>query len=61
MRVGLTKEGKFEMIDSANNSIFIWYELPEAILEYSQDKMIVSLNPAAFLFIEDWMPIRHLK
>lgn len=60
MRVSLTTEGKFEMDDPANKSIFIWYELPEAILEYSHNKMIVSLNPSSFLFIEDWMPIRYL-
>ena len=61
LRVTLAKDGKLQMIDPANNSIFVWYELPEAILEYANNKMIVSMYPSSFLFIEDWMPIRHLK
>ena len=41
--------------------MFIYYEWTEAILEYAPNKMIISLNPSAFLFIEDWAAVRHLK
>ena len=61
LRVTLAKDGKLQMKDPGKNSIFVWYELPEAILEYADNKIIVSLYPSSFLFIEDWMPIRHLK
>ena len=41
--------------------MFIYYEWTEAILEYAPNKMIISLHPSAFLFIEDWAAVRHLK
>ena len=41
--------------------MFIYYEWIEAVLEYAPNKMIVSLTPSAFLFIEDWAAVRHLK
>ena len=37
MRVKLNKEGMLEQGDTKNNSVFIWYEWPEAVLEYAPE------------------------
>ena len=61
MRAYLDKDGKLKQEDTAENSTLIWYEVPEAILEYHPGKIIVSMRPSTFLFLEDWVPIRHLQ
>ena len=61
MRAELNTRGQLEMVQTAQNSMFIWYEFPEAILEYAFNKIIVTLSPSHLLFIQDWIPVRHLK
>ena len=61
MKVKLNRKGKLEKQKTSENSVLIWYEWPECILEYSPNKMIVSLNPNSFLFLQDWLPVRHLE
>ena len=61
MKVKLNKKGQLEQDDKRNNSIFMWYEWPEGLLEYAPEKLIVTLRPSSFLFIEGWIPIKHLK
>ena len=41
--------------------MFMWYEWPEGLLEYAPEKLIITLRPSSFLFVEDWIPIKHLK
>ena len=60
MRVKLNTKGEFVQQDPAKNSIFMWYEWPESILEYSPCKMIVALRPSRFLILKDWLPVRHI-
>ena len=60
MKVRLNKKGKLIKQDPGQNSILIWYELAECILEYSPGKIIISLRPNKFLFLNDWEPVRHL-
>ena len=60
-RVKLNTRGEFVKQDSAKNSILIWYEWPESILEYSPGKMIATLRPNRFLFLDDWLPVRHIE
>ena len=53
MKVRLSKKGKLIKEDPGRNSVLIWYEWPECILEYSPGAMIVSLKPNSFLFLQD--------
>ena len=41
--------------------MLMWYENVEAILEYSPEKMIMTLRPSIFLFVDEWVAIKHLK
>ena len=60
MKVNIRSDGRLEKIEPATNSMLVWYEKPEAILEYAPDKIVVSLKPRNFLFIKNWVPVRHL-
>ena len=61
MRVKLNPDGDFVQEKKDENSIFIYYEHTDAILEYAPNKMIVSLTPNVYLFIDNWAATRHLK
>ena len=61
MRVKLDSDGVLVQEKKDENSIFIYYEHTEAILEYAPNKIIASLTPNVFLFIDNWAAIRHLK
>ena len=61
IRVMFDQDGKLTQEAKAENSIFLWYEFVEAVLEYAPDKLIAALRPCSFLIIEDWFPTRHLK
>ena len=68
MKVRLSDKGEFVKVDTKRNSMVIWHDWPESILEYSPGKVIFALRPntskkdalAKFLFVQDWLPVRHL-
>ena len=37
------------------------YEFIEGLLEYAPNELIVSMRPSRFLFISDWIPVRHME
>ena len=41
--------------------MLMYYEHVEAILEYESEKMIFTLRPSIFLFVDGWVAIKHLK
>ena len=36
----------------------MWYEWADAILEYAEEKIIVTLDPSSFLVLDEWKPVR---
>ena len=58
LRAQFSSDGELQLYKPDKGSIWIWHEWPEALLEYANEKIIVSLNPSTFLFLDNWKPIR---
>ena len=43
------------------NSIWMWHEWPEGLLEYANEKIIVALNPNTFLFLDNWRSMSYVQ
>ena len=61
MRVQFDRNSdELKPIKPENNSIWMWHEWPEGILEYADEKIIVSLNPNTFLFLDNWRSMGYV-
>lgn len=54
VKVKLSENAFFEQSDTGNNSLMMYNEQIQTMLEYAQEKMIISLHSADMLIVESW-------
>ena len=61
MRMQLDLCGNLKQKEPGENSIWMWYEWADTILEYAEEKIILTLDPSSFLILDEWKPVRCIK